>query len=122
MRDYLLVTKAISDESRVRILKLLENGELCVCQIMTVIGLGQSTISKHLSILKTAGLVDDRKDGLWVYYHLCGDKINEYNQVFIKHIGEWLRDDKKIASDRKKWEEVKQIDIKVLCKSKGVTQ
>ena len=122
MRDYLLVTKAVSDESRVRILKLLENGELCVCQIMAVIGLGQSTISKHLAILKTAGLVDDRKDGLWVYYHLCRDEVSEYNQVLLKHIGDWLNEDKKITSDRKKWAEAKQIDIKVLCKNKGVVR
>ena len=115
MRDYLLVTKALADESRVRILKLLEDGGLCVCQIMAVIGLSQSTISKHLAILKTAGLVEDRKDGIWVYYHICMDRISDFNQPLLKLINGWMNEDKKIVKDRKKLKAVKQIDIKKLC-------
>ena len=115
MRNYLLVTKALADESRIRILKLLEDGGLCVCQIMAVIGLSQSTISKHLSILKTAGLVDDRKEGIWIYYHLCQDKISEYNLPMLKLINNWLKEDKKVKEDRKKLTEIKRIDIKELC-------
>ena len=63
MRDLELVLKAAGDPTRTRILKLLESGGLCVCQVQAVLGLAPSTVSKHLSILKTAGLVEDRRDG-----------------------------------------------------------
>ena len=61
MRETLRVTKALSDLQRVRILMLLRGGELCVCQIVEVLALAPSTISKHLSLLSAAGLVDWRK-------------------------------------------------------------
>lgn len=115
LRDYLLVTKAMADESRIRILKLLEKDELCVCQIMAVIGLSQSTISKHLAILKTAGLVEDRKDGLWVYYKWNTDAITPYSDKALTNIRSWLGDDKKLIADQKKLDEVKKVDLKVLC-------
>ena len=116
MRNYLLATKALADETRTRILKLLENGEMCVCQIMAVIGLKQSTISKHLSILKNAGLVEDRKDGLWVYNRLAEEFINPHADSLLKFLKEWLKDDRIILTDSARWDEVKQIDINQLCK------
>lgn len=70
LRDTLLITKALADAQRVRILMLLQGGELCVCQILEVLGLAPSTVSKHLSLLHAAGLVDVRKDGRWAYYQL----------------------------------------------------
>ena len=76
---YEAVLKAAGDPTRARILKLLENGELCVCQIMDVMKLGQSTISGHLAILRGAGLVRDRKDGRWAYYSLSDRKQNRYS-------------------------------------------
>ena len=62
--------KAFADETRLRILHLLSQGELCVCDIMTVLGSKQPKISRHLSSLKHAGLVIDRKAGLWKHYSL----------------------------------------------------
>jgi len=61
-------TKALADENRVRALLALRKGELCVCQITELFGLAPSTVSKHLSILYQAGLVESRKDGRWIYY------------------------------------------------------
>jgi len=72
MRDYLLIAKALSDETRIRALMSLADGELCVCQIIEVLGLSPSTVSKHMSILQQAGLVERRKDGRWHYYRLAG--------------------------------------------------
>ena len=68
MREFMAITKALADENRVRVLLALQGGELCVCQITELFGLAASTISKHLSILYQAGLVDSRKDGRWIYY------------------------------------------------------
>jgi ArsR family transcriptional regulator len=60
--------RALGDETRLRIVALLSHGELCVCHIETALDLNQSTASRHLGILKSAGVVDSRRDGTWVYY------------------------------------------------------
>jgi DNA-binding transcriptional ArsR family regulator len=71
MKQAVRTFKSLGDPTRLRIVKLLENGELCVCQLMAVLGMGQSRISRHLSILKQAGLILDRRQGKWVHYRLC---------------------------------------------------
>ena len=64
------IFKALSDETRLRILGLLLDGELCVCDLMAVLQLPQSTVSRHLSYLKNTGWVDDRRCGVWMYYSI----------------------------------------------------
>ena len=71
MKQAVKVFKALGDPTRLRIVKLLENGELCVCQLIAVLGMGQSRISRHLSILKGAGLIVDDRKGKWVHYRSC---------------------------------------------------
>ena len=61
---------ALSDETRLRLVFALRHGELCVCQLVALLELAPSTVSKHLSILRDAGLVDSRKQGRWVHYRL----------------------------------------------------
>jgi len=70
MKDLLNVFKALSDETRLRILKLLEHGELCVCDIVAALDTIQPKVSFHLSALKEAGLIKDRKHGKWIHYHI----------------------------------------------------
>lgn len=70
MREFMAITKALSDPNRVRMLLSLRRGELCVCQITELFGLATSTVSKHLSILNQAGLILSRKTERWVYYRL----------------------------------------------------
>src|SRR3972149_9935915 len=72
MRDFMAVTKALADENRVRLLLALRKRELCLCQLIELVQLAPSTVSKHMSILKEAGLVDCRKEGRWMYYRLPG--------------------------------------------------
>lgn len=115
MKTYLSVTKALADESRTRILKLLETGELCVCQIQAVLGLGQSTVSKHLSVLKQAGLVEIRKDGIWIY-HLLNPQPEGYALTFLASLKDWLNQDAQVLADRKKLVEVKAVELRDLCK------
>jgi ArsR family transcriptional regulator len=62
--------RALSDETRLRIIDLLRGGERCVCELMEELDAGQSLLSFHLKTLKTAGLVTDRRDGRWSYYAL----------------------------------------------------
>ncbi|MDR2161867.1 MAG: metalloregulator ArsR/SmtB family transcription factor [Desulfovibrio sp.] len=70
MFDFLTLTKALTDENRLRILMALRDRELCVCQITGFLDLAPSTTSRHLSILRQARLIDSRKKGKWVYYGL----------------------------------------------------
>ena len=67
------IFKALSDQHRVRALFALRDGELCVCQLIELLNLAPSTVSKHLSILRDAELIQSRKDGRWVYYSLSED-------------------------------------------------
>src|SRR5687767_9093334 len=75
MRYVVTIAKALSDENRVRILAILEGRELCVCQVIELRSLAPSTVSKHLSILKQARLIDGRKHGRWMYYRLADEDV-----------------------------------------------
>ncbi len=75
--------KAIADPTRLKILYLLQDGELCVCQIHEGINKSQSTISHHLNILKKAEIIKMRKEGIWNYYSLSNPKlIKHLNKIF----------------------------------------
>jgi len=67
--------KALADETRLRILKLLEVREMCVCEIMVALGLTQPTASHHLGLLENAGLIKDRKEGKWVFYSVADTQL-----------------------------------------------
>jgi DNA-binding transcriptional ArsR family regulator len=107
--------KAIADPSRARILKLLEGGELCVCQITTVLALAPATVSKHLAVLKTAGLLQQRRDGKWIYYRLADRKLNPYARPLLGLLAGVLGDDPTIAEDRRVLAMVNAIPLQILC-------
>lgn len=67
--------KALSDLTRLKIIYLLSNGELCVCEIICTLDKPQSSISHHLNILKKSGFIKGRKEGIWTYYSLETPKI-----------------------------------------------
>jgi ArsR family transcriptional regulator len=83
MKSTAQIFKALGDETRLRIMALLVNDqELCVCDIMAALDLPQSTVSRHLSYLRNAGLVDDRRQGVWMYYRINREKIEHASDVF----------------------------------------
>ncbi|MEI7899040.1 MAG: metalloregulator ArsR/SmtB family transcription factor [bacterium] len=102
MRSTLRITKALSDIQRLRILMMLRSGELCVCQVIAVLELAPSTVSKHLSILSGAGLVDSRKDGRWAYYRLPQGAALKVVKPMLRWLGGALAADDSIAKDGKK--------------------
>ena len=77
VKEAVRLFKALGDPTRLRIVKLLEGGELCVCQLMAVLKMGQSRISRHLAILKEAGLIVDNRKGKWVHYRLCCPDVSK---------------------------------------------
>ena len=73
--------RALGDETRVRIVALLAHGELCVCHLESALGISQPNCSRQLGILKSAGIVDSRRDGTWVYY-----RISEQDHDSVKNV------------------------------------
>lgn len=104
MEDLTKILKALSDSNRIRILKILETKELCVCEISFVLGLANSTVSQHLSVLKDAGLIIEEKEGKWVNHRLASSPGSSYITDLMPMIKKWLVDDKTIRSDLKKLE------------------
>ena len=96
MKPFLKVMKALSDPSRVKIMKMLQNRVMCVCEIHTALGVAQSTASKHLQILEDAGLISSRKDGLWVNYMVADGGESPYAAALIGNMRHWLEDDPEV--------------------------
>jgi len=118
LTQYEAVMKAASDPTRVRILKILESGEICVCQIIAVIQLSQPTISNHLSLLKSAGLITDRKDKKWVFYSLDGQ--DGYAGSVLRNLLGWLNDDPLIERDRERTALARNLGPVTIC-ARGMT-
>jgi len=73
--------RALGDETRIRILALLSHGELCVCHLETALAISQPNCSRQLGILKSAGIVDSRREGTWVYYRLVEQEVASVESV-----------------------------------------
>ena len=83
MKKRAQIFKALGDETRLRIMSLLiDGGELCVCDIMAALNLPQSTVSRHLANLRNAGLVDDRRQGIWMNYRINQKEIEHAPAIF----------------------------------------
>jgi ArsR family transcriptional regulator, arsenate/arsenite/antimonite-responsive transcriptional repressor len=87
MKSFIKIMKALSDPNRVKIIKLLQHkSDMCVCELKSLLAIAQPTVSKHLKILEEAGLVEFRKDGLWVNYSLVNGSANppELSEILKK--------------------------------------
>jgi len=116
MLETLNITKALSDENRVRALMMLTGGELCVCQIIEMLGLAPSTVSKHMSILRQARLVEGEKKGRWIYYSLSGKDAPADDKKAIDWLIAGLKKDPKIQQDKKKLLKLLKVDKEKLCR------
>jgi len=100
MKKLANVIKALSDETRLRVMKLLEEREICVCELMQVLNMSQPRVSRHLSVLKNAGLVDDRREGKWVYYSLCNKTDNEEVRTILKTMSKMANNNSVVRKDK----------------------
>jgi ArsR family transcriptional regulator len=114
MDEILKILKALSDKNRLRIVKILQQRSLCVCEITSILELATSTVSSHLSILKDAEIIMDQKDGKWVDYRLNTQSKNPYLIGLLPLIAFWLNDDPRVKSDLQK---LKTTDRVELCKT-----
>lgn len=117
MRELLAITKALSDSNRLRILAMLQAGELCVCQIVEVLCLAPSTVSTHLSVLEHARLVESRKSGRWVYYRLPDAPVEPIIRDCLLWIFRSLVDDGVAVADREKVARVTSVSPEELCRA-----
>ena len=121
MRNIISITKALSDENRVRALMMLRKGELCVCQLIEVLRLAPSTVSKHMAVLYQAGLVDARKQGRWNYYRLADGDAPQYVLEAIRWVQDSAARDKQKVADARHVKSVCKMDKERLsdCYKKG---
>ena len=117
MNNVILISKALSDTNRLRALAALRCGELCMCQIIELLGLAPSTVSKHMSVLKQAGLVAGRKEERWMYYRLpVAGEMSEMIQGAIHWTFEALKSDELICRDVKTLAKILKQNPSSLCK------
>jgi len=90
MKEFIQVMKALSSPNRLKILKVLQNKVMCVCEIQSVLELSQPSVSKHLAVLEAAGLVRSRKRGLWVYYSLSDGSDSPYAATLLGNLRHWI--------------------------------
>jgi len=119
MRDFMAIAKAVAEENRARVLMFLRDGELCVCQIIELLRLTPSTVSKHLAVLYAAGLVESRKDGRWIYFRLAGRNGSTQAPAAVRWVLKSLNDDPQVREDLKRAKAVRKMDIKGLCRHYG---
>ncbi len=115
MQELLNIARALSDPSRVRILMFLRGRELCLCQIIEMLGLASSTVSRHMSLLCQAGLVRVRRNGRWRHFRLPGAGAPPRVCKCLRWLEEALAGDAAVARDGRRLKSVMKVPMEVLC-------
>ncbi len=121
MREFMDVAKALADENRVRALMTLKDRELCVCQIIELLGLAPSTVSKHMAILRQARLVEGRKEGRWIHYRRADAGSSPYLVDTLAWLDRCLGDNPAVCADRKKLEAIVKVAPEEICKRQAMS-
>ncbi len=109
MRDLVKAMKALSDETRVRILNLLLERECCVCEVMQVLDISQTRASRNLNVLYDAGFLKLRKDGLWSLYSIDKEGVREYLPNMLEAVTKALEGNKVAALDRERLQKAERV-------------
>ena len=109
MQDLIKATKALSDETRLRILNLLLERECCVCEVMQALGISQSRASRNLGILQNAGFLKARRDGLWIVYSIDWQAANRHAISLAKLLRESPIANKILEKDKQRLRHTKRI-------------
>jgi DNA-binding transcriptional ArsR family regulator len=116
MQDIMDMLKALADERRIRILHALQGGELCVCQLIALLELAPSTVSKHLTILRSARLVDSRKEGRWMSYRLSKEFRPPSAGKVLAGLFRDMEKTPEIVEDRRHMKRICDEGLDVLCR------
>lgn len=110
MRNFIRTIKALSDETRVRILNLILQRECCVCEVIEVLDISQTRASRNLGILYDAGFLKHRRDGLWSHYSIDVEGMEQYHLELIEALKTALNGNQTAAQDLNR---LKQIETKI---------
>ncbi len=119
MRIVVAVTKALADEGRLRMLAALDGRELCVCQLIELLGLAPSTVSKHMAILHQARLVEKRKDGRWIYYRLAECDAPPAVREALLWVERSLAETESVRKDARSLAKILKCDPHELCRKQA---
>jgi ArsR family transcriptional regulator len=119
VRELLAVMKALADPSRLRIVAALHGRELCLCQVVELVGLATSTVSRHVSILEQARLVDARKDGRWTYFRLADEQGRPEAREAAALVLEVLAQDPQVRADSVRLRQILKINPEKLCRQQS---
>ena len=111
MKDFIQVMKAVSDPNRVKVLKMLQNKSMCVCEMQAALQIAQPSVSKHLKLLEDSGLVGSKKDGLWVNYYLTDGSSNPYAAVVLGNLRHWLENNPEVSELVKRLPEIRREEV-----------
>lgn len=111
MQPFIKVMKALSDPNRVKIIKMLQQRVLCVCELKAALNIAQPTVSKHLKLLEDAGLVESDKEGLWVNYRLTNGNSSAYAATVLGNLRHWLNEDNQIVDMVEKLPSINREDV-----------
>ena len=111
MDELLKILKALSDKNRLRIVKMLQQKNLCVCEMTDILGLATSTVSNHLSILKDADIISDLKDGKWIDYYLNTRTKNIFLNGLLPLLTFWLNNDAQVQADLQKLKTTNRLNL-----------
>ena len=109
MQDLIKAMKALSDETRLRILNLLLERECCVCEVMQALRISQTRASRNLSALYNAGFLKLRKDGLWSLYSIDREGMNQYLSDIVEAITKALEGNKVVVLDRERLQKAERV-------------
>ncbi len=109
MQDLIKAMKALSDETRLRILNVLLEKECCVCEVMQALDISQSRASRNLGIIQDAGFLKARRDGAWILYYVDWETANRYAISLAKLLKDFLVSDELLAKDRERLEKAVRI-------------
>jgi len=111
MDEFIRVMRALSDSNRVKVLKMLQERMMCVCELRAALHLAQPTVSRHLKILEEAGLVRREKDGLWVNYSISDGGSSPYAASLLGQLRHWLSEDAGVRSLLENLDSIRREDI-----------
>ena len=114
MQDLIKAIKALSDETRLRILKALLERECCVCEIMQALDISQSRASRNLGILQDAGFLRARRDGVWIVYSVDWQAANRYATSLVKLLKDSSVSNEVLAKDRERLKHAVRVGPRAL--------
>ena len=111
MKEFIKLMKALRAPNRVKIVKMLQHGKLCVCEIQAASGISQPTASKDLKILEEAGLLNSRKEGLWVHYRLDNGSRSPYVAAILGNLKHWLEGAPEITEITERLPDIRRANL-----------